>query len=84
MADEIEKDSLRQLKKIERELSAIKERTSNPKRMFINGILYGAGAFVGGILAVAAIGWALSFLGVIPGLSELVEYMQGLMSLRGK
>jgi hypothetical protein len=76
---------VRQLKQIRRELEEIKDRTANPKRMFVNGILYGAGAFVGGILAVTAIGWVLSFLGIIPGLSHIVEYMQGLVeSIPGK
>jgi hypothetical protein len=76
MANEIEKDSLRQLKKIERELVQIKDRTQNPRRLFLNGILYGSGAFVGGVLAIVLVGWLLSVLGVIPGLSEIAVYLQ--------
>jgi len=79
MANEVEKDSLRQLKRIERELTEIKDRTGDPRRMFMNGILYGAGAFVGGIIAVAALGWVLSFLGVIPGLDAIVAYLQSVV-----
>ncbi|OHB20391.1 MAG: hypothetical protein A2854_01410 [Parcubacteria group bacterium RIFCSPHIGHO2_01_FULL_56_18] len=70
---------LRQLKEIKKELSEIKVRTSDPKRSFINGILYGAGALVGGIIAVAIIGWTLNVLGIIPGLSELADYIHSLV-----
>jgi hypothetical protein len=72
---------IRELKQIKRELEEIKDRTANPKRMFVNGILYGAGAFLGGIIAVALIGWLLSFLGVIPGLDVIAEYLQTLLSM---
>lgn len=76
MADEQE---LKQLKEIKKELVEIRERTSNPKQTFINGILYGAGWFIGGILAVAILGWVLNVLGVIPGFSELSDYVHSLM-----
>jgi hypothetical protein len=76
MSDEQE---LRQLKEIKKELSEIKERTVNPKRVFFNGVLYGAGALVGGIVAVALIGWLLAVLGIIPGLNELADYLRSLM-----
>ena len=72
---------IRELKQIKRELEEIKDRTANPKRMFVNGILYGAGAFLGGIIAVALVGWLLSFLGVIPGLDVIAEYLQTLLSM---
>jgi len=71
---------IRQLKQIKRELEEIKERTGNPRRSFVSGIFYGAGAFIGGILAVTLIGWLLSFLGIIPGLGELVTYLQDLIN----
>lgn len=81
----VQDEEVRQLKQIKRELEEIKDRTANPRRMFFNGIMYGAGAFVGGIVAVALLGWLLSFLGIIPGLSHMVEYMQGLVeSIPGK
>ncbi len=76
MADEKE---LRQLREIKKELLEIKDRTSDPKRAFFNGILYGAGALVGGIIAVAVIGWVLNILGIIPGFSELSDYVRSLM-----
>lgn len=76
MADEKE---LRQLKEIKKELSEIKVRTNDPRRSFINGILYGAGALVGGIIAVAIIGWTLNVLGIIPGLNELADYIHSLV-----
>jgi hypothetical protein len=70
---------LRQLKEIKKELSEIKERTADPKRVFLNGVLYGAGALIGGIVAVALIGWVLNILGIIPGLNELADYGRSLM-----
>lgn len=79
MANELEKDGLRHLKRIERELGEIRDRTGSPKRAFVNGILYGAGAFIGGVVAVALIGWLLSFLGVIPGLNAITDYLQSLI-----
>lgn len=71
---------LKQLKEIAKELSEIKKGTNDPKRYFLNGIVYGAGAFVGGILAIAIIGWILNVLGIIPGLSELAEYIRSLLA----
>lgn len=70
---------LQQLKEIKKELSKIQERTASPKQAFIHGILYGAGALVGGILAVVLIGWVLNVLGIIPGFGELAEYLSSLM-----
>jgi hypothetical protein len=72
---------IRELKQIKRELEEIKDRTANPKRMFVNGILYGAGAFLGGIIAVALVGWVLSILGIIPGLAVIVEYLQSIIPM---
>ncbi len=72
MADKrFEKQGLKHLERIESELEEIKDRTSNPRRAFFYGILYGAGAFVGGIIAIVVAGWILSILGVIPGFDEL-------------
>jgi hypothetical protein len=70
---------LKQLKEIKKELVEIRERTATPKQVFINGVLYGAGWFVGGIVAVALLGWVLNILGVIPGFSELSDYGRSLM-----
>lgn len=69
---------IKQLKEIKKELSEIKERSA-PRNAFLNGVLYGAGALVGGILAVALLGWVLNILGVIPGFSELSDYVQSLV-----
>lgn len=72
MKMDIEKKGLRSLERIERDLEELK---GNPRRTFLNGILYGAGAFVGGILAILLIGWTLSILGIIPGFEELEEQL---------
>ena len=70
---------LKQLREIKQELTEIKERTASPKSVFFNGVLYGAGALVGGIVAVALIGWLLAVLGIIPGLNELADYLGSLI-----
>lgn len=71
---------LKQLKEIKKELVEIRERTATPKQVFLNGVLYGAGWFVGGIVAVALLGWVLNILGVIPGFNELSDYIRSLVS----
>lgn len=76
MSAMLDKKGLKQLKRIENELEEIKERSSDPKRTFLFGILYGAGAFVGGLLAIVLLGWALSIAGLIPGLSEISHTIQ--------
>lgn len=77
----LDKKGLKQLKRIENELEEIKERSSDPKRTFLFGILYGAGAFVGGILAIVLLGWLLSIAGLIPGLSEISQKIQTKLEL---
>lgn len=64
VADSMEKKGLKSLARIEKDLEELK---GTPQRTFLYGIIYGAGAFVGGILAVVFLGWLLSVLGVIPG-----------------
>ncbi|MBC7836451.1 hypothetical protein H7X87_01590 [Acetobacteraceae bacterium] len=79
MEEKIEKEGLEHLEHIEVELKEIKKRTPTSYRAFINGIFQGAGAIVGGILAVALIGFLLSVFGVIPGLGEIAHYFQNIM-----
>jgi hypothetical protein len=66
---------LEHLERIETELEEIKERTNDPKRSLLNGMLSGAGAIVGSILALVLLGFALSLLGFIPGLGEITNYL---------
>lgn len=70
---------LKQLKRISRELAEIRDRTADPRRAFANGILAGAGWFLGSILAVTFLGWMLSVAGVIPGLNTMVERVQAVV-----
>ena len=77
MADDPE---LKQLKQIKKELEEIKDRTANPSLSFLNGILYGAGGLIGGIIAIGLLGWLLSLLGVVPGFGWFVEYLQSLVA----
>jgi hypothetical protein len=71
---------LEHLKNIEAELEEIKERTNDPKRSLFNGILSGAGAIVGSIVAIVLIGWLLSLLGIVPGFGSIAAYLHGIVS----
>jgi hypothetical protein len=79
MASKLEKEGLRHLKNIEEDIEELKQRTANPKRSFLIGILWGAGTVFGTILAFALIGWGLSFFGFIPGFTEMAEYIRSLV-----
>lgn len=70
------------LTEIHEEIRELKRQTLSWKTWFLRGILYGVGALVGSIVAVALFGWVLSLMGVIPGFGELAEYLRGLMDLR--
>ena len=71
---------IKQLIKIERRLEEIKDRTTNTKRAFFYGVLQGAGAVLGGIVALTLLGWVLSFLGLIPGLGDIADYLRDAVS----
>ena len=80
MDEHIEEEGLKHLEQIEQELEEIKDRTPAPGRAFAYGILQGAGALIGGILALALLGWALSFFGVIPGFADISLYFQNIVT----
>ena len=72
MSVKTEREGLRDLKEIKEELTELKDLTGGYPRHFIYGILYGAGWVIGGIIAIATLGWFLSVIGLIPGLDKLV------------
>ncbi len=74
--DAVEREGLEHLTRIEQDLETIKERTPSPRRAFLLGILQGAGALVGGIVALVIFGWVLSLLGIIPGFTRIVSALQ--------
>jgi len=76
MDQQAEKEGLKILENIEEELEQIKERTPTSRHAFLHGIWQGAGVIVGSIVALVAIGWGLSLLGIIPGLNVLTQYFQ--------
>ncbi len=77
MADtQFEQEGLKHLERIEGELTEIKENSGSWKGWFVRGILQGAGIIIGTILAAVLLGWALSILGIIPGLSDLIDYFR--------
>lgn len=72
----VEQEGLKHLREIESDLEEIKERTPTPRRAFVNGMLHGGGAVVGGILAVILLGWLLWISGLIPGLDRVAPYIE--------
>lgn len=76
MNEHIEEEGLKHLEHIEQELEEIKDRTPSRPRAFTYGLWQGAGALLGGILALTLLGWGLSFFGVIPGFIDISHYIQ--------
>lgn len=73
---DFEKKGLRALSRIEDDLEAIKDKTGSPKTAFINGIIYGVRAFIGGILAIFLLGWFLAIAGLIPGFGQMAQNLR--------
>lgn len=67
---------IEQLEEIQTDLQELKHLTGSNKAWFVRGILQGAGAIIGSILMVIVLGWTLSILGVIPGVSEIADYIR--------
>ena len=76
METHVEEEGLQHLERIEQELEEIKKRTPTQKSSFVSGLWQGAGAFIGGVLALALLGWVLSLFGVIPGFAAIAHYLQ--------
>ena len=74
---------VRQLREIRKELRNIESNTS-AKWWLLHGILYGAGWVIGSLIAIVIIGWALSFLGIIPGLGRIVTDFSNAFSHVGR
>jgi len=70
---------IKQLIKIEKKLEEIKDRTGSTKRAFFYGLLQGAGAVLGGIIALMLLGWILYLVGLVPGLSDIAEYLRSVV-----
>ena len=69
-------EGIRHLRRIEGELSDIKENTGGWRNWFLRGALQGAGFLVGTIAALVLVGWILSILGIVPGFDEVAEYLR--------
>ncbi len=81
MQKDLEREGLKRLARIEKELSEISERTT-PRRSFFAGLWQGAGWVVGSIIAITLIGWMLSLFGVLPGFQQVAHYLQGIVDAR--
>lgn len=75
MAPDLEKKQLKHLQEIADEVGALREHTTDPKRSFLMGMFQGAGIIVGSILALSALSWLLSILGIIPGFDTVEHYL---------
>ena len=69
------KEGLKQLKKIEGQLDDLNDATWSWSGWFVRGLWQGAGIVVGTIVAVVLLGWLLSLLGIVPGFSEIADYI---------
>ncbi len=62
-------------------LTEIRENTASPWwRMVLNGMLYGAGAVTGTVLAIFLLGYVLSLFGVIPGFEDMAARLQNIVN----
>ena len=84
MEEDIEKEGLEHLERIEQDLDEIKNRTGGRWNSLRNGIWQGAGVVVGGIVAVVLLGWVLGALGVIPGIGEWTAVFQEALEQRSR
>lgn len=71
--EELDQD-IEKLEEIKSDLEDLKHLTGSSKEWFYRGILQGAGAIIGSILMLIVLGWVLSILGIIPGVSEIADY----------
>ncbi len=76
MEENLEREGIEHLERIEDKLDEIKEREPNHRTSFINGIWQGAGALIGGVIALSLLGWILSAVGIIPGLGDIAHALQ--------
>lgn len=49
------------------------------RQALFNGILSGLGSVIGVAIAVALIGWALNFVGIIPAIGQQAKQWQGIL-----
>lgn len=75
----VKEEGLKHLEQIEQDLEEIKDRTLTRRQTFIHGIWQGAGALLGGVLALTLLGWVLSLFGVIPGLGDIADYLKNIV-----
>lgn len=75
MAGKDDNREVAELKKIQRELVDIKKQNTISSGWLVRGILQGAGAIIGSAIAVVAISWILSLLGIVPGFGQIAAYL---------
>jgi hypothetical protein len=78
---EIDPDTRAEIKRVEETLEKIRVNTSLPWwRSAFSGLISGAGAVVGSVLAIAILGWLLSLFGIIPGLGAIALKLQSIIN----
>lgn len=75
MVAEIEAKQLKELREISEDLEVLRVQSTSHKASFVRGVFQGAGAVVGGVIALALLGWLLTLLGVIPGFDSFEQYL---------
>ncbi len=78
MTADIESKQLRELREISDDIEVLREQ-SKPHASFVRGIFHGAGAVLGGVIALALLGFLLGVLGLIPGFDKFESYMGSLV-----
>ena len=77
------KEEVEKLTEIANELEEIKHKVAPTRwRVLRNGMYQGIGVVAGGAIGVAALGWLLSIVGIIPGLHETTTYLQSIIETR--
>lgn len=76
-------DTRDEIRRVEHTLEEIRSNTHLPWwRAAINGLLYGSGAVVGTVAAIAILGWLLSLFGIIPGFGDIAQRLQEIMNAK--
>ena len=66
-------ETKKHLERIEKSVEHLDKSTTGLWRIFRNGLFYGAGYVVGGIIILALVGWILNVVGVIPAFANQVN-----------
>ncbi len=78
MVADVETKQLKELREISDDMGVLRKQTTL-RASFVRGLVQGAGAVIGGIVALAVLGWVLGLLGVIPGFDSFETYLSSVV-----